>query len=181
MHQLGMGAHLQFALEQRQVIGDGLAADAQLFGNHTGRGAFGEHHENLQFALGHALQTRVAGVLLRVTRQLSGQGLFDVGVARENPPHRLDQHFGRRAFGQVTRSARLQCLAHQRQLIVHAEKQHAQLRQTLSQPARGFQPADPRQAEIHDHQIRHGLLNPDQRFFTRRCFTHFHRRQQRAQ
>ncbi|MNG13694.1 hypothetical protein D3C84_973890 [compost metagenome] len=56
VHQFGMGADLQFALEQRQVVGNGFAADIQLLGDLARRSAFGEHYENLQFALGHAVQ-----------------------------------------------------------------------------------------------------------------------------
>ncbi len=64
MHQLGMGADLQLALEQGQVVGHGLGTDAQLLGNPSHRGALGQHHENFQLTLGHALQARVAGILL---------------------------------------------------------------------------------------------------------------------
>jgi hypothetical protein len=64
---------------------------------------------------------------------------------------------------------------------VHAEKQHPQLRQALAQSAGRFQATDPRQAEIHDHQIRYGFLNPDQRLFAGGRFTDFHRWQRRPQ
>ncbi|MNP21924.1 hypothetical protein D3C76_1145630 [compost metagenome] len=102
-------------------------------------------------------------------------------MAGEDAAHGLDQHLRRRAFGQVTRRPGVQCLTHQRQFIVHAEKQHPQLRQALAQSSGGFQATDARQAEVHDHQVRHALLNPQQRLLARCRLAHFHRRQQRSQ
>jgi hypothetical protein len=91
VHQFGMGADLQLALEQGQVIGHGLA-----------------------LMLSCSAITRAGVPLASITKisssrwvmrckrgslascggagQLGGQGLFDVGMARENPPHRFDQH-----------------------------------------------------------------------------------------
>ncbi|MNL38411.1 hypothetical protein D3C87_1606240 [compost metagenome] len=167
-----MGADLQFALEQRQVVGNGFAADIQLLGNLARRGAFGEHDENLQFARSHAVQAWVAGIL--PTGQLSGQRLIDVGMPGEHASHRFDQHLRRRAFGQIACRPGIQRLTHQRQFIVHAEKQDPQLRQALPQAPGGFQAADARQAKIHDHQMRHAFLDPNQRLFAARGFPHLH-------
>ncbi|MDT4830872.1 hypothetical protein FQZ97_643530 [compost metagenome] len=129
MHQLRLGLHLQLAFQQGQVVGHRLAADAQALGDLAGRQATGEHHEDLELALGDAAQARVVGLL---AGQLGGQGLFDVRVAGEDAPHRLQQHFRRGALGDVARRAGIQRLAHQGQFVVHAEEQHAQLRQALA-------------------------------------------------
>jgi len=64
VHQLGMRADLQLALEQGQVVGHGLGTDTQLLGNHPHRRPLGQHRENLQLALGHALQPWITGALL---------------------------------------------------------------------------------------------------------------------
>ncbi|MNJ68046.1 hypothetical protein D3C77_642610 [compost metagenome] len=77
-----------------------------------------------------------------MARQLGRQLLFDVGMAGKDAPYRFQQHFRRRALGDVTRSAGVQGLAHQGQFVVHAEEQHAQLRQALAQPASDLQAAD---------------------------------------
>ena len=159
------------------MVGHGLAADIQLIGNRPGRGAPGQHQENLQLPWRHALQALIAGGV----GQFGGQGLFDIGVAVEDTSHRFDQHFRRRAFGQVARGARIQGLAHQRQFVVHAEEQHAQLGQALAQAAGGFQAADAGQAEVHDHQVRHRFLHAAEGFFAAGRLAHFDGRQQRPQ
>ncbi len=64
---------------------------------------------------------------------------------------------------------------------MHAEEQHAQLRQTLTKAAGGFQAADAGQADIHDHQVGNLFLHPLQRLLTIAGLAQLHVRQQGAQ
>src|SRR5690606_13760847 len=142
-----------------QVVGNGLAAQAQVVGNLTRRKALGQHDENLELTWRHALQARIEPAVIRRTGKLDGQLLLYVAVTSQAALHGLDQHLPPRPLGDETHGAGRQGLAHQRQLIVHAEEQDTQQRPALQQTAGGLDSADARQADLEDHQVRYPLLD----------------------
>src|SRR5690606_10834704 len=121
--------------------------------------------EDLEFARRHALQPRIEPGLIARTGKLDGQFLLDIAMSGQAALHRFEQYLLPRALGYEAHGAGGQRLAHQWQLIVHAEEQNAQQRPALQQATSGFDTTDAGQTDLQDHQVRHPLLDGTERLF----------------
>ncbi|MNN01641.1 hypothetical protein D3C81_1142670 [compost metagenome] len=89
----------------------------------------------------------------------------DIALAGKYQANRLNHFRQTRALGQITGSAGLQQACRKRILLTHRDRDHLDIRMTAQQFARGFQAADARHLDVHQHHIGLQLSGLDQGLF----------------